>query len=155
MQRIAKALEKRFGLKVRKIRDSRDSNRPIVLLDIKEFGIVLLNKLYVEGEFNYKGYATVMVDTSKLDNQIYVNSVIKETFWCLIKGGYLYGFRKKSPRVFRELMLTQGWGTNIIKERLENWGDEPKYRYLVEMNKSFLDNMNLNINKEPWFFDVL
>ena len=53
-------------------------------------------------------------------------------------------------------MELRNLGRRIIEKRLEIWGDKPKYKFLVEDNKSVLQHGAMReLTTDPGFFDYM
>ena len=80
----------------------------------------------------------------------------EEILWELMRSGYIRYIRNKYPRQFRELIVMQNFGKKIIEKRLEVWGGDPKYKYLVDENKAALNEAATYImSMDPSFYDYM
>lgn len=131
-------------------------NFPSVFV-INELGVVvvgidpsdytyILNKLISQ----FKGYRYIFISTAET-----VFAKKDEILWELMRSGYIRYIRYKYTRQFNNL-IQQGFGQKIITERLKIWGDQPKYRYLVEENKRCLHmSAPYLVTVDPAFFDFM
>jgi len=147
MERLANEIKSLYGVPFRKLRRGTET----VAIDIHNYGILVTSDSSL---MNNKMHC-VQVESHKLDNRQYCNTIIAQVFWFLIEAGYLHELRNDRPGFFRMLIMENGWAKKIIDKRLERWGDLPKYQNLVRINKEYLDNLSFNFQRKPWFFDFL
>lgn len=138
---------KRFDKNIKAIK----RNGIVVALELEEYGIIISSL----PELNTDAYHFIYVDTDKLDDQIYVNDIISKVFWKLVEAGYLFRMRREQPSLFKKLLVEHGWAKKIIDYRLSKWNNIPKFKFLININKQFMQNLAININRDPSFFDTL
>jgi hypothetical protein len=98
----------------------------------------------------YPGHRYVFISTQ--DNLIEAKD---EIIWTLMQSGFMRYVRTNYQRQFNNLVL-EGFGQKIINERLRRWGDQPKYKYLIEENRKALTlPTNMIITNDPAFFDYM
>ena len=98
----------------------------------------------------YPNHRYVFVST--VDNLIEAKDDI---IWALMQSGFMRYVRRNYSRQFNNLIL-EGFGQKIINERLRRWGDEPRYKYLIEENRKALTlPTNMIITDDPAFFDYM
>lgn len=98
----------------------------------------------------YPNYRYVFIATN--DNLVEAKD---EVIWALMQGGFLRYVRINYSRQFNNLIM-EGFGQKIINERLRRWGDQPKYKFLIEENKKVLNlPTNMIITNDPAFFDYM
>ena len=98
---------------------------------------------------HFPGWRVVYVNTKEA---VYERK--EEVLWALMRSGYMSYIRNIYPRQFNNLIVTEGFGNKVIRQRLAIWGDKPKYKWLVEEDKAALkesDTYILSIN--PGFYD--
>jgi len=79
-----------------------------------------------------------------------------ETFWELMRSGYMHYLRTEVPRTFKAMITQQGWDKKIIEKRLKLYGNKPKYNYLRDYNKWGLKQASSYLlSTDPGFFDFL
>lgn len=79
-----------------------------------------------------------------------------ELIFALMQSGYMKYIRTNFSRQFTDLVSLQNLDRKIIDERLKRWGDEPKYRYLVEENKMARGaSATMILATEPGFYDYM
>ena len=99
----------------------------------------------------YKGWRVVYVTTN--DN---ISEKRDEIVWTLMRGGYLMWVRHNhTDSQFKRLMFDGNFANKVINKRLEIWGDDPKYSYLVECDKFAIGQGRISeyLAKEPGYFD--
>ncbi len=80
----------------------------------------------------------------------------EEIIWELVRSGYIRQIRLLYPTQFKNLLLNQDFGKQIINKRLKVWGDRAAYRYYVSENKEALNcNVNYLLTVDPSFFDYM
>jgi hypothetical protein len=78
-----------------------------------------------------------------------------EIVWALMRGGFMRHIRLSFPRQFTNL-LQEGFGDKIINERLRRWGDQPKYKFLIDENtKAKQLPISMLTATDPAFFDYM
>lgn len=103
----------------------------------------------VEGKF--KGYRSVYITTEDL-----VHEKRLDIIWALMRSGYMRYIRTSYTRQFKNLLVTQDFGRQIVNERLRIWGDKPKYAWLAEENKIALTQSAAYIlTIDPSFYDSM
>lgn len=106
----------------------------------------MLNKLV--DQFN--NYRYVFISTSET-----VYDKKDDLIWDLMRSGYMRYMRTHYTRQFNNL-IQQNFGRKIIMERLKVWGDNPKYKYLVEENEKCLNiSAPYLVTVDPAFFDYM
>lgn len=79
-----------------------------------------------------------------------------ETFWALMRGGYMHYLRTEYKNLFKRMLNTGGWDRKIIEKRIELSGNEPKFNYLREYNRwAQKQGTNYLLSIDPGFFDFL
>lgn len=127
------------------------------LIDIHELGVLIICIEPLDYSFvmqklldKYKGYRFIVLTCD--DNLITKKD---EILWEFMRSGYLRYLRYKYVRQFNNL-IQQGFGRKIIIERLRLWGDDPKYKFLVEENKRCLNISSAYlVAQDPAFFDFM
>lgn len=81
----------------------------------------------------------------------------EEVLWELMRCGYMKWLRYTFPRQVKNVLNgPENIGFKIIKERLRIWNDKPKYKFLIDDNKSALLNGVLReLANDPSFFDYM
>jgi hypothetical protein len=98
----------------------------------------------------FTNYRYVFISTSET---MYAKK--DELIWDLMRSGYIRYIRTNYTRQFNNL-IQQNFGRKIITERLKVWGDNPKYKYLVDENKKCLDiSAPYLVTIDPAFFDYM
>lgn len=132
-------------------------NRSTSAFEIKDLGVAvacifpedysfILDKL----QLKFNNYRYIFITTS--DNLFEKKDAI---IWEFMRSGYIRFIRLNYQRQFNEL-IQQGFGRKIIQERLRLWGNQAKYKYLIEENKRFLDlPTSYILNSDPAFFDFM
>ena len=106
----------------------------------------VLQKLYEK----YNGYRYIILTC---DDDLNIKK--DEITWELMRSGYLRYIRYKYQRQFSNL-IQQGFGRRIIAERLRIWGEDQKYKFLIEENKKCLNVSEPYIlTQDPSFFDFM
>lgn len=100
----------------------------------------------------YSGWRHIFISTS--DN---LNIERYEVLWALMRGGYMRWLRYAYPSQIKGILIGQeAIGEKIIRKRLKLWGEQAKYKFLIDDNKGVLKNgiiYELEVN--PGFFDYL
>ena len=125
--------------------------------EVKELGVVVAC-IFPEGysfvldklQLRYNNYRYIFVTTS--DNLFERKD---EIIWEFMRSGYIRYIRTKYQRQFNEL-IQQGFGRKIIQERLRIWGNQAKYKFLIDENKRCLEiPTSYVLNSDPAFFDYM
>ena len=138
-------------------KEALESNLPNLYI-IEDFGVIISGFERVEYTIvanriatHYKGYRFIPITT--MDN---MNEKKDEVLWELMRSGYMRYIRTSYPGQFKTLLTQYGLGRKIINERLRIWGDAPKYKYLVEENRSFLGSSEVYaLSMDPAFYDFM
>lgn len=133
---------------------AKDSEQYIV----SEFGTVVcgINRLdykltsdNIDG--NFKDYRVIYITTEDL-----VHERKNDIIWALMRSGYMRYIRSNYKNQFRNLMVMQDFGRQIIQERLRIWGDKPKYAWWVEENNAVLtQSASYILAQDPAFYDMM
>ena len=100
---------------------------------------------------HFPGWRVVYINTTEA-----VYEKKEEVLWELMRSGYLTYIRNSYPRQFNNLIVVEGFGNKIIRQRLSIWGDSPKHKWLVDENKAALresDTYILSVNSG--FYDYM
>lgn len=112
----------------------------IVYLDGQEFENKILdgwNVVYVHPDY----------DVAKSKERI---------VWGLVKGGYFHYLRNNYKKTFHHMISNEGWGKQLIQERMRRFKQDPKYVYFVELNKDALKAAETWVlSQDPGFFDAM
>jgi len=149
--RVVQLLQK-LRLKHREINKEEKSFH----ITIDDFGIVLRFNPRIH-LLAYEGWDVVDVDLSKLE--LYPEALGHDLIWLLISKGYmayLRGPETGSSKVFRHLLINEGWALKIIDKRLELYAGLPKHRFMIYQNQR-LRAMSISyiLTYYPDFFDYL
>jgi hypothetical protein len=147
MDRLVNEIGGLYSLSTRKLR----RNKETIAIELTQYGILLTSD---DSLINSKMHC-ISVNPKKLDDRIYCNSILQQVFWALIESGYMHELRNDKPGFFKNLLFDHGWANKIVAKRLEKWGDAPKYKNLVRINKEYMDNLAISFQRKPWFFDFL
>ena len=104
-------------------------------------------------EKDYKGWRIVYLTT--FDN---INEKRYEIIWALMRSGYLTWLRQNvTDSQFKRLMFDGNFANKILEKRLEIWGDNPKYKFLVgsDMFAKGQGRISEFLAKEPGYFDYM
>ena len=99
----------------------------------------------------FDGYRLIYVttDDSIADKRL-------EVIWDLMRSGYMKWIRLNFPREFTNLITSSNFGNTIIEERLKIWGDQPRFKFLIEDNASAKNYpASMLLAQEPAFFDYM
>lgn len=133
------------------------SNLPEVFL-IDTFGIIVIGLDRKDYSFIYNkiielypGYRMVYISTT--------SDILKkkdDLLWNLMRSGYMRYIRTNFPNQFKTLIINYGLGRKIINKRLEIWDDAPMYKFLIEENKSILNQAESYVlSIDPSFYDYM
>jgi hypothetical protein len=126
---------------------------------IEEFGLIIccinridytqVNDLLVK---NYADWRILYVTTNDS-----VAEKKDEVLWHLMRCGYMKWLRYSFPRQVKSIINgPENLGQKIIRERLRIWANKPKYKFLIDDNKSALMNgMLRELTSDPSFFDYM
>jgi hypothetical protein len=99
----------------------------------------------------YEGWKLFHISTNE-------NMVEKkdDLIWELMRSGYMIWIRNNFPRQFKQLIVDGNFGLKIINERLRIWNNEPRFKFLVEINEAAkTQSMAYLLSIEPGFFDYM
>jgi len=129
------------------------------LFVVEDFGVVVCviertDYAYVSEKINklYPDWRYVYISTS--DNLI---DEKHEVLWALMRSGYMSWLRHAFPRQVKNILVgTDNIGQLIIDKRLKLWNNKPKYKFLIEDNKSVLKNgVMRELSDNQGFFDYI
>jgi len=125
---------------------------------IPQFGVVVTGLVASEYRLVSESVAQAYPDYRK----VYIahsDSLLEkkdEVLWALMRSGYMSWLRKEYARDFKNLVTMQEFGKKIILQRLEFWGEEARYRYLVAYNKIALAQpATYMLSTDPSFYDYM
>lgn len=79
-----------------------------------------------------------------------------ETFWELMRAGYIHYLRMEFSNTFKRMITSNNWDKKIIEKRLELYGDDPKYTYLRDLNVwAKKQSSTYLLSMDPGFYDFL
>lgn len=101
---------------------------------------------------NFPGWRVVYITTN--DNML---DKKYEVVWELMRCGYMKWLRIMYPHHTETVLLGQeNLGARIISERLRVWANKPRYKFLIEDNKSALTgDLRREYAHDPSFFDYM
>jgi len=116
---------------------------------INMFGVIIL---FNSSEIaNVDGWEVVYVDEDE-----HFESKRMDIIWTLMRSGYMCYLRMEYEPIFKDLLINRGWDRKIINKRLELWGDQAKYGWLVKLNTEALTQpTTFMLSSNPGFFDFL
>jgi len=127
----------------------------IKIYNINMFGV----KVYCISNFMQKELQEANLDMS---NRVFIITTTedfkerKELFiWEMMKSGYLKWLRLSYPRQFKDLIVTQNFGSKIIDRRLKLWDNKAKFKFLIEENKTYKLVIGYALSQDPAFFDMM
>jgi len=129
------------------------------LLVVDDFGLVVCiversDYTYVSEKINklYPDWRYVFISTE--DNLIEVKH---ELLWALMRSGYMRWLRHAFPRQVKNVLIgADNLGNLIIEKRLKTWRNKPKYKFMIDDNKSVLKNgLMRELSDNPGFFDYI
>lgn len=100
---------------------------------------------------NFQGWRKIFVSLtdSLIDKK-------QEIIWELMRSGYMRYLRINYIRQFKNALITNDLGRQIIQKRLESWGKKPKYKHLIIENEDALKiGVNYLLGVDPSFFDFM
>lgn len=126
--------------------------------EVPDFGLILCGINPLEyGQVattlssRYEGYRIIYVTTEDT-----ILEKKQEVLWELMRSGYITYLRSAYPRQFNELVRFENLDRRIVDKRLELWGTQAKYKWLVEENMAAKNESStyiLSIN--PAFYDYM
>jgi hypothetical protein len=126
---------------------------------IDDFGVIVcginrVDYVQIDDAVNnqFPGWRVVYITTNDrmLDKKY-------DVLWALMRGGYMRWLRFNYPRQVKNVLMgPDNLGQRIIDERLRIWGDQPKYRFLVEDNKIVrINGLLREFTRDQGFFDYM
>lgn len=142
-------------LKYKKVAVVRGSSFQLL---IEDFGVMVcgINRSdYTEVSSavsrHFAGWRVVYITTKEA-----VYEKKEEIIWALMRSGYLTYIRNVYPRQFNNLVVSEGFGNKIVRQRLAIWGDKPMYKWLVEEDQAALKESGTYIlSVSPGFYDYM
>lgn len=126
-------------------------------ISVPAFGIVFRFNPAYPSETNYRGWDIIDISPEDLDQNI--NKFTEDLIWMLIDKGYFSYLRHDvsgGKTLYHRLLNYGGWGKRIIEQRLKYWNNQPKHKYLIELNKKHLSySISYITTYYPDFFDHL
>ena len=100
---------------------------------------------------HFAGWRVVYITTKEA-----VYEKKEDILWALMRSGYLTYIRNAYPRQFNNLIVSEGFGNKIIRQRLKIWGEEPKHKWLVDEDKAALRESDTYIlSVSPGYYDYM
>lgn len=98
-----------------------------------------------------KGYRKIFIaENENLHEKRY------EIIWELMRSGYIRWIRYNFSSQFLHILETDNLGNRIIDERLRIWGDQPKYKYLINTNLEVKEiGFRRVLTQDSSFFDYM
>lgn len=125
-------------------------------ITVDDFGILLRigNKQILAG---YDGWDIIDVDLKAYElNPIQFG---RDFMWLIISKGYmayLRGVTERSSTLFRRLLIDEGWAYRIIDKRLELYKNEPRHKFMIDLNTQMRKQpVHFILTYYPTFFDYL
>ena len=143
------------NLRVKYVEHDKDS--PLFHITIPLFGVLLRFVKGFPNEASYRGWDIIDLNIDDL-NMNYTKAT-EELLWNLIGKGYFAYLRTEvvgGEGLYTRYLRDYGWGEKIINKRLEYWGQQQKYKYLVAVNNKVKAlNISQAMTHYPGFFDWL
>lgn len=125
---------------------------------IEDFGVIIsgidrMEYIEVREAVNrhFPGWRDVYINTREV-----VYEKKEEILWELMRSGYMAYIRHNYPHQFNNLIVMEGFGNKIIRQRLDIWGNKPKYKWFVEEHKLALKESDTYIlSMNPGFYDYM
>lgn len=145
-----------FRVAVKKISFMRDTSANFL---VEDFGLIVccIDRLDYTQVSNivtdkFEGWRPVFIST---DDDLMEKR--DEVLWALMRCGYLKWLRYTFPRQTKSALLgMENLGEKIIRERLNIWNNQPKFKYLIEDNEVALRNgLQRELANDPSFFDYM
>lgn len=104
------------------------------------------------------GWKVFLIDTEKIERVPHYFR--DDVMWYLVEKGYMAYIRESehggNGRVFRSFVIDSGWGTKIIKKRIEMCGNKPENAFMRARMEEFLHvPLPKIVSYYPGFFDYL
>lgn len=105
----------------------------------------------------YAGWDIIDVDLEEYERNPLAFG--KNLMWLLIAKGYMAYLRGPdgaNARIFRKLLIDEGWARRILDKRLELYKSEPRHKFMIELNKQMIKKpVHFVLTYYPNFFDYL
>ena len=125
-------------------------------LVVEDFGIVVRFNL-AQPMSSYGGWD--LLDFSPEAYEDNSMEFVENFMWLLIAKGYLAYLRNGESgdsRMFKQILIDNGWADKIMRKRLELYGNEPRHNFMIEFNKRMMElPINYVVMHYPSFFDYL
>lgn len=133
--------------------DRLKSTNEFVLFEVPEFGLRVIWSLEKYEEDNDEWNVVIVYP------QHSQRDVREKVMWNLAKGGFFHHLRVNYPNTFNKMLAGregEDWHRKIIKKRLEEFGDKPKYNYYRDLNEQGLRESSMVIlSMDPGFYDFV
>jgi hypothetical protein len=129
------------------------STNEFVLFEVPEFGLRVIWSLVKYEEENDEWNVVIVYPQHEQ------REVREKIIWALGRGGFFHYLRVNYPNTFNKMLAGregEDWHRKIIKKRLEEFGNKPKYNYYRDLNEQGLRESSMIIlSMDPGFYDFI